>query len=94
MKKLVLLLCLMTSPVLVPNLIAQDSAKTNDSTKTDDSAKLQRAAPTDAPKGERHEFVITSFRTESSVTLPQARVVYGTYGKLNAARDNVVLLPS
>lgn len=46
------------------------------------------------PKGERHEFVIASFRTESGVTLPQARVVYGTYGTLNAAKDNVVLLPS
>ena len=45
-------------------------------------------------KGERHEFVIANFRTESGVTLPAARVVYGTYGKLNAAKDNVVLLPS
>src|SRR6201984_2040639 len=44
--------------------------------------------------GERHEFVISSFKTESGVTLPQARVVYGTYGHLNAAKDNVVLLPS
>ena len=26
--------------------------------------------------------------------MPEARVVYGTYGKLNAAKDNVVLLPS
>jgi len=43
---------------------------------------------------ERHEFAISNFRTESGVTLPQARVVYGTYGKLNAAKDNVVLLPS
>ncbi len=44
--------------------------------------------------GEHHEFVIENFRTESGVTLPSARVVYGTYGRLNAARDNVVLLPS
>ena len=44
--------------------------------------------------GERHEFVISSFRTESGVTLPQARVVYGTFGHLNAAKDNAVLLPS
>ena len=43
---------------------------------------------------ERHEFVINDFKTESGVTLPQARVVYGTYGRLNAAKDNVVLLPS
>ena len=43
---------------------------------------------------ERHEFTISNFKTESGVTLPQARVVYGTYGHLNAAKDNVVLLPS
>jgi homoserine O-acetyltransferase len=43
---------------------------------------------------ERHEFVIPNFKTESGVILPQARVVYGTYGKLNAARDNAILLPS
>jgi len=43
---------------------------------------------------EHHEFVIEHFRTESGVTLPKARVVYGTYGRLNAARDNAVLLPS
>jgi len=45
-------------------------------------------------QGERHEFVIPNFKTESGVTLPVAHVVYGTYGKLNAAKDNVVLLPS
>src|SRR6201987_1709541 len=45
-------------------------------------------------KGDRHEFVIANFKTESGATLPQARVVYGTYGKLNAKRDNAVLLPS
>jgi homoserine O-acetyltransferase/O-succinyltransferase len=44
--------------------------------------------------GERHELVIADFKTESGVTLPQARVVYGTYGHINAAKDNVVLLPS
>src|SRR5580658_2806896 len=43
---------------------------------------------------ERHEFVIENFRTESGVTLPKARIVYGTYGHLNAVRDNAVLLPS
>lgn len=43
---------------------------------------------------ERHEFILHNFKTESGVVLPQARVVYGTYGKLNAARDNAVLLPS
>jgi len=45
-------------------------------------------------RAEHHEFTIENFRTESGVTLPRARVVYGTYGHLDAARDNVVLLPS
>jgi homoserine O-acetyltransferase/O-succinyltransferase len=47
-----------------------------------------------APEAERHEFVIANFKTESGVTLPEARIVYGTYGHLNAAKDNAVLLPS
>jgi homoserine O-acetyltransferase len=42
----------------------------------------------------RHEFVIKNFKTDSEVVLPEARVVYGTYGHLNASRDNAVLLPS
>jgi homoserine O-acetyltransferase len=45
-------------------------------------------------KPERHEFVITDFRTEGGATLPQARIVYGTYGHLNATKDNAILLPS
>ena len=40
------------------------------------------------------EFTISNFRTESGTVLPKAIVVYGTYGTLNAARDNAVLLPS
>jgi homoserine O-acetyltransferase len=44
--------------------------------------------------GERHEFVISNFHSESGTTLPQARVVYGTYGHLNAEKNNAVLLPS
>ena len=42
----------------------------------------------------RQTFVIDSFRTESGVVLPKAQVVYGIYGKPNAARNNVILLPS
>src|ERR1700741_4213157 len=57
-------------------------------------AFAQENAKGETSKAERHEFVIASFKTESVVTLPQARVVYGTYGKLNAAKDNAVLLPS
>ena len=54
----------------------------------------QNSPDAKAAKAERHEFVVENFKTESGVTLPRALVVYGTYGKLNAAKDNVVLLPS
>jgi len=54
----------------------------------------QDAADGKKLKGDRQEFLIVNFKTESGVTLPHARVVYGTYGKLNEAKDNVVLLPS
>lgn len=50
-------------------------------------------AQTTAPDG-RNEFVIDNFKTEIGVVLPKARVVYGLYGRLNAARDNAILLPS
>ena len=58
------------------------------------SLLAQNATNARPDAGERHEFVISNFHTESGVTLPQARVVYGTYGHLNAAKDNAVLLPS
>ena len=57
-------------------------------------AVAQDAAATKAETGERHDFTIANFTTESGVVLPQARIVYGTYGHLNAAKDNVILLPS
>jgi homoserine O-acetyltransferase/O-succinyltransferase len=47
-----------------------------------------------APKFERHEFVVRNFKTESGVVLPQARLVYTTLGKPNAAATNAILLPS
>jgi homoserine O-acetyltransferase/O-succinyltransferase len=58
------------------------------------AAPAQTPAPPPPHTAEHHEFVIHDFKTERGVTLPQARVVYGTYGRLSAARDNVVLLPS
>ena len=57
-------------------------------------ALLAQDVPAKPGTGERHEFVIAKFKTESGVTLPEAHVVYGTYGHLNAAKDNVILLPS
>lgn len=54
------------------------------------SASAQEVQRVD--RAEHHEFVIQNFRTEGGVTLPEARIVYGTYGHLNAARDNAILL--
>jgi homoserine O-acetyltransferase/O-succinyltransferase len=59
-----------------------------------DSAQNQRTPDRAGDKGERHEFVISNFQTNGGVVLPEARIEYGTYGHLNAAKDNVVLLPS
>src|SRR5262249_17314544 len=39
-------------------------------------------------------FTIENFKLENGVTLPKAILIYGTYGTLNAAKDNAVLLPS
>ena len=47
-----------------------------------------------APQPVQHEYVLHNFKTESGVVLPEARIVYGTYGTLDAAKDNAVLLPS
>ena len=46
------------------------------------------------PKPAPGSYTLTNFKLESGVTLPRTVVVYGTYGKLNAAKDNAVLLPS
>ena len=52
------------------------------------------ALPARAADGDRHMFVIENFKLENGTVLPRAVVMYGTYGKLNAAKDNLVLLPS
>src|ERR1700692_4135082 len=57
------------------------------------SAQVSAARAADA-EPTQHEFIIQNFQTESGAVLPQARVVYGTFGQLNAAGDNAVLLPS
>ena len=51
-------------------------------------------ARADAPKPVEHSFTIHNFATESKTVLPEAVVKYGTYGTLDAARDNAILLPS
>ena len=52
------------------------------------------ATPGIAKDGDRHAFVVKNFQLENGKVLPQTTVMYATYGSLNAARDNVVLLPS
>ena len=51
-------------------------------------------APSDAQDPVRHEFVIHNYKTESGIILPEAHIVYGTYGTLNADKSNAILLPS
>jgi homoserine O-acetyltransferase len=57
-----------------------------------DAALVQVVAQ--QPDPVQHEFIIQNFPTESGIVLPEARIVYDTYGKLNTAADNAVLLPS
>jgi homoserine O-acetyltransferase len=47
-----------------------------------------------ADTGVRHVYIINNFKTESGIVLPHAHIVYGTYGHLNKAHDNAILLPS
>ena len=42
----------------------------------------------------RRFHIIENFRLESGVVLPRAVIAYATFGTLNAARDNAVLIPS
>ncbi|MBY0492505.1 MAG: alpha/beta fold hydrolase [Gemmatimonadaceae bacterium] len=58
------------------------------------AAALAVAAPALPAQSPPPAFTIANFKTESGVVLPEARVVYGTYGHLNAARDNAILVPS
>ena len=67
--------------------LTQTSAAQNPSPKT--------AAPTPRPDPSQvHDFVLRQFHTESGAILPEAHIVYGTYGHLSKAHDNAILLPS
>ncbi|QXQ05329.1 alpha/beta fold hydrolase [Sphingosinicellaceae bacterium] len=57
-------------------------------------ALLTAAVPAHAEDGVRRAFVVKDFKLENGTVLPEARVMYATYGTLNKARDNAVLLPS
>lgn len=72
----------------------QDSQSKDTQDKSSAAAADNQAADNRIEKPVAHEFIINNFKTESGVVLPQAKISYGTYGHLNAAKDNVVLLPS
>jgi homoserine O-acetyltransferase len=57
------------------------------------SARAQQPAPP-PDHASHHVFTLDHFTFESGATVPNVKVVYGTYGRLNANRDNVILLPS
>ena len=52
------------------------------------------AAHAQLEKPVEHTFTIKNFKTESGAVLPVANIRYGTYGTLNAAHSNTILLPS
>ncbi|HKR97589.1 MAG TPA: alpha/beta fold hydrolase [Candidatus Angelobacter sp.] len=87
-----LVIALLVLLAAVPVVIAQNS-QDKDAPKPQDTQSKEAAGPK-AEQPEIHEFVINNFKTESGVTLPQAKVEYCTYGHINAAHDNIVLLPS
>jgi homoserine O-acetyltransferase len=45
--------------------------------------QLAQAQAAAAAEPVQHEFIIKNFKTESGAVLPEAHIVYGTYGKLN-----------
>ena len=51
----------------------------------------QTSAPADP---NRRILALKDFRLESGAVLPVAHVAYATFGALNAAKDNAVLVPS
>ena len=53
--------------------------------------RLGAQAPADV---NRRTYALGDFRLESGVVLPNATIVYATFGALNAQRDNAVLVPS
>lgn len=59
------------------------------------AALLLTASPALALDGlvTKQEFTLTDFRTRGGETVPQMRLGYETYGTLNAAKDNAILIP-
>lgn len=47
----------------------------------------------EATHGPHHIFSLGDFQLEGGVVLPDAKIAYKTFGKLNAAKDNAILFP-
>src|SRR6266571_3702930 len=58
------------------------------------SARAQEPAPSPPDHASHHVFTLDRFTLESGAAVPNVKVVYGTYGRPNTNRDNVILLPS
>lgn len=60
------------------------------------AARAQDSAAASPPSDHagHHVFTLDRFTFESGAAVPNVKVVYGTYGRPNAKRDNVILLPS
>lgn len=58
------------------------------------AAAMHPLAAAEPADGARHAFVMRDFKLENGAVLPEARVMYATYGRLNAGHDNVIVLPS
>jgi homoserine O-acetyltransferase/O-succinyltransferase len=54
----------------------------------------QDSAASHPDRAAHHVFTQPRFTFESGATVPDIKVVYGTYGRLNGQRDNAILLPS
>jgi homoserine O-acetyltransferase len=57
-------------------------------------ALLSAQAPAPAADPHRRWLTLGDFRLESGTVLRDARVAYATFGTLNAAKDNAILVPS
>jgi homoserine O-acetyltransferase len=53
---------------------------------------LAETAP--SPDSQFDEFLLRDFRLQCGGVLPEAKLVYKTYGRLNADRSNVILYPT
>jgi len=56
--------------------------------------RAQDSAPHPPDPASHQVFVIPRFVFESGATVPNVRINYGTYGRLNPEHDNAILLPS